>query len=337
MPLSDITKLITDADLDGVFAAAILKQVKPELKIIFTRAAQMGLGFIDDQIDSSTAICDLPFNENCGLYIDHHDTNRPTDSKKRAFIERGGLFHWQPTASAARVAYDLFKDSVNLSHIKDMMMIVDAHDSGDIDLELFLSDPFMLQLARTLNIKDPGFLQEVCDTIAAGADETELIRVFGAKVALTAKKREGDAEYITAHTTIIDRLAICRLENSKVTSSGYLVTAISGEAVDACCIIHGQEGGDIGDHSNPPLSASFYANSFLKAPNRFDLSKMATFLDKSGGGHKNACGCRIQPLGDDGEVISRPVSLEDISRNLERWLTLWHNREITLVIEENLS
>jgi hypothetical protein len=337
MPLSDITKLITDADLDGVFAAAILKQVKPELKIIFTRAAQMGLGLMDTQIDRFTAICDLPFNEKCGLYIDHHDTNRPSESNKKAFIDSGGIFHWRPTPSAARVAYDLFKDSADLSHIEELMVIVDAHDSGGIDLDLFLADPFILQLARTLTIKEPEFLQEVCDAITSGADEAELLRLFGPKVAITAQKREGEADYIRDNTIIVDRLAICRLENSTVAPSGYLVTAIAGNAVDACCIIHGQEGGDIDDHSNPPLSASFYANSFLKTPNRFDLSKMATSLDKTGGGHKNACGCRIQPLAEDGELAYRTVNREDISRNLERWLTLWHNRENTLILNHNLS
>ncbi len=332
MPLSDITKLVTDADLDGVFAAAILKQVKPELEIIFTRAAQMSLDYMGAQIDRHTAICDLPFNEKCGLYIDHHDTNRPTDSKKKSFTDRGGIYHWRPTASAARAAYDLFKDSVDLSHVTEMMTIVDAHDSGDIGLDLFLSDPFLLQLARTLNINNANFLKDVCDAIASGADEDDLLNSFGREVAIIAQKREGDAEYISANTTIIDRLAICRLENSNVAASGYLVTAISGDSADACCIIHGQEDGDIDDPANPPLSASFYANSFLETPNRFDLSKMATSLDKTGGGHKNACGCRIQPLTEDGELITRAVNNEDIERNLESWLILWRDRQNTILI-----
>jgi oligoribonuclease NrnB/cAMP/cGMP phosphodiesterase (DHH superfamily) len=330
MLLAGITKVITDADLDGIFAAAILKRIKPELKIIFSRAAQMRSGIMDNQIDRFTAICDLPFDENCGLYIDHHDTNRPTESDEQAFIDSGGIFHWRPTPSAARAAYDLFKDHVDLSHVMEMMAIVDAHDSGEIDLDLFLADPFMLQLARTINISDPEFLQALSDAIATGADEVELQRRFGKKVAKVSQKREWDLEYIRECTTIVDRLAICRLEDTGVMSSGYLVTAVAGDAVDACCIIHGQEGGRISDPLNPPLAASFYTNSFLSTPNRFDLSRMATLLDDTGGGHKNACGCRIQPLTDDGELIFRDVNLEDIDRNLELWLALWHDRENTL-------
>ena len=59
---------------------------------------------------------------------------------------------------------------------------------------------------------------------------------------------------------------------------------------------------------------------------------MATYLDKTGGGHKNACGCRIQPLTEDGKLITRAVNGEDIERNLEIWLKLWNDRENTILI-----
>ena len=59
---------------------------------------------------------------------------------------------------------------------------------------------------------------------------------------------------------------------------------------------------------------------------------MATYRDKNGGGHKNACGCRIQPLTEDGEPITRVVNNEDIERNLESWLKLWRDRQNTILI-----
>ena len=101
---------------------------------------------------------------------------------------------------------------------------------------------------------------------------------------------------VEQQTTIVDRLAICRLEDTGYRSNGYLITAYAGENADACCIIHGYSDGEIGDKMRPPLSASFYANSFLPGgQNRYDLSKLATKYDAHGGGHANACGCRIQP------------------------------------------
>jgi nanoRNase/pAp phosphatase (c-di-AMP/oligoRNAs hydrolase) len=69
----------------------------------------------------------------------------------------------------------------------------------------------------------------------------------------------------------------------------------------------------------PPLSASFYANSFIKdGQNRYDLSKLATAFDPHGGGHANACGCRIQSPGLDS--------------NLNDWIQMWNDRENVLRI-----
>lgn len=131
------------------------------------------------------------------------------------------------------------------------------------------------------------------------------------------RSRQELMELVKEKTTIVNRLAICRLEDTGFRSNGYLITAHAGEDADACCIIHGYSDGEIGDQSRPPLSASFYANSFLPdGQNRFDLSRLATEFDAHGGGHANACGCRIQPPG--------------LEANLSRWMEMWDNREVDL-------
>ena len=81
--------------------------------------------------------------------------------------------------------------------------------------------------------------------------------------------------------------------------------------------------GSIEDAKHPALGASFYANSFREQENPYDLSKLATLLDETGGGHANACGCRIQP--SDG--TKRKLVSGDKEHNLEQWLNLWKNRE----------
>ena len=124
-------------------------------------------------------------------------------------------------------------------------------------------------------------------------------------------------QLVQEKTTIVNRLAICRLEDTGHRSNGYLITAFAGNDADACCIIHGYTDGEIGNKTRPPLSASFYANSFLpEGQNRFDLSRLATEFDVHGGGHANACGCRIQPPG--------------IDANMERWLEMWNNCDVAL-------
>ena len=95
-----------------------------------------------------------------------------------------------------------------------------------------------------------------------------------------------------------------------------LETAHVGADADACCVIHGHVDGAVERDDRPPLSASFYANSFYEGRRRVDLSRLATLLDETGGGHANACGCRIQAIDATGAAEDRPVEAEDVERNL---------------------
>ena len=126
-------------------------------------------------------------------------------------------------------------------------------------------------------------------------------------IRLELNERVAKQEYlnriIKENLYIIDRLAIARLENLKIRSNGYLVTAIAGEECDACMVIHGDIGATFEEEENYPVSASFYTNSFLhKSGGIFDLTKLATNFDLDGGGHANACGCRIKPI--DNKIVT---------------------------------
>ena len=317
-------RIIADSDLDGLCAAAVLKSYNPDAEVIFSHAALIRSGKIDHLITSSTAMVDLPFHPNCGWYLDHHQTNRPSNIEEKNFIEAGGICNWEAAPSAARVAYDLLSKSIDLSHLEEIMPIVDALDSGGISLEEFIADGPVLQLSRTLSLREEGYMQEVLKLFASKKSISEILsdELVSKHINKVANEREVIEEYISCNTEIIDRLAICRLENSGFHSNGYLVTAWAGDKADACCIIHGYLDGNLQNLERPPLSASFYANSFLEnGQNRYDLSRMATALDPSGGGHVNACGCRVQPPG--------------LESNLSHWLDMWLNRETVLSLTKD--
>jgi len=317
-------RIIADSDLDGLCAAAVLKSFNPEAEVIFSHAALVRSGKIDDLITKSTAMVDLPFHPNCGWYLDHHQTNRPTNDEEKDFIASGGICNWEASPSAARVAYDLLSKSIDLSHLEEIMPIVDALDSGKISLEEFLADSPVLQLSRTLSLREEEYMQKVLGLFASKKSISEILsdEDVSNHISRVAKQRKQIEDYISNNTEIIDRLAVCRLDNSGFHSNGYLVTAWAGDRADACCIIHGYQDGSLEDPRKPPLSASFYANSFLEnGQDRYDLSRMATALDPSGGGHVNACGCRIQHPG--------------LKSNLEHWLEMWTNRESILALSKD--
>ena len=317
-------RIIADSDLDGLCAAAVLKSFNPDAEVIFSHAALVRSGKIDDLITKSTAMVDLPFHPNCGWYLDHHQTNRPTNDEEKDFIASGGICNWEASPSAARVAYDLLSKSIDLSHLEEIMPIVDALDSGKISLEEFLADSPVLQLSRTLSLREEEYMQKVLELFASKKSISEILsdEDVSNHISRVVKQRKQIEDYISNNTEIIDRLAVCRLDNSGFHSNGYLVTAWAGDRADACCIIHGYQDGSLEDPRRPPLSASFYANSFLEnGQDRYDLSRMATALDPSGGGHVNACGCRIQHPG--------------LKSNLEHWLEMWTNRESILALSKD--
>ena len=312
-------RILADSDMDGLFGAAVLKAYRPEAEVHFTHAAAMRSGIVDELVDRETALVDLPFHPDCGWYVDHHMTNRPDDEEATAFAASGGTQHWEATPSAARLAYDLLVDITEMGHLTDMMPVVDALDSGGISKEAFLEDGPLLQVARTCTSRDPEYMRHLVGLLTSGATYEVLIsdpRVEERRRSVV-EERSVALEHVATNTTIVDRLAVCRFDETPLRSNGYLVTAWAGSDADACCIVHGYADGRLEDPHRPPLSASFYANSFLpNGQGRYDLSRLATALDPTGGGHANACGCRIQPPGLDA--------------NLDHWLAMWANREDVL-------
>jgi nanoRNase/pAp phosphatase (c-di-AMP/oligoRNAs hydrolase) len=207
------------------------------------------------------------------------------------------------------------------------MIWVDKLDGGSISIDEFKGDNPVLWLGRVIGESEENTIT-ILENIQNRVSIEEILELPDIKLDL--RERIAKQEYlnrtIRENLSIIDRLAIARLENLKIRSNGYLVTAIAGEECDACMVIHGDTGANFDDDDNYPVSASFYTNSFIhKTGGIFDLTKLATNFDKNGGGHANACGCRIKPI-DEKIVTDREVTNGDIDSNINEWLDIWSQR-----------
>ncbi len=323
-----IDKIVADGDLDGLIAASILKTYYTDAAIIFTHAAEIRGGHLDTMIDRNTAICDLPFHPNCGLYLDHHSTNKPTKTELEVFTSSGGICEWYPVDSAARVAFDLFSKKINLTNLEKFMKMVDKLDSGKITLSEFNSDNPILWLSKTINLEDLDYIHMLSTWFSSGIKVEKILQEDAVISRINIKKNEQSElkRIITQNGEVIDRIAVVKMQDTGYRTNGYLVTSTFGNDCDACIIIHGYSDGEIGNHNHYPLSASFYCNSFLH-PNQgvFDLTKLAQAFDKNGGGHANACGCRIIPI-ENGQIIKRKINNNDIENNISEWLKIWSQR-----------
>lgn len=325
----DIRRIVTDGDMDGLMAAAVLRHGWPEAEVIFSHPAEIRSGYLDSLIDEHTAICDLPFHPACGLYIDHHATNKPTEEQRGVFEARGGHVHWMEADSAARVAFELFQPIFDLGALAPLMDMVDRLDSGRISHEEFLSDHPVIWLSRTVSASYPEYTHGLLEKLVAGEELSSIMADPSVKARIANKRLEQEnvRALLGDGSKVHDRLAIARIDETGFRTNGYLVTAHYGEECDACLIIHGNVDGRIGESDGWPLSASFYTNSFLHSEGGiFDLTRMATLLDTSGGGHRNACGCRLVALDDEGQLEEREVGAADVQRNIDAWMDVWAQR-----------
>ncbi len=325
----DIRRIVTDGDMDGLMAAAVLRHGWPEAEVIFSHPAEIRSGYLDSLIDEHTAICDLPFHPACGLYIDHHATNKPTEEQRGVFEARGGHVHWMEADSAARVAFELFQPIFDLGALAPLMDMVDRLDSGRISHEEFLSDHPVIWLSRTVSASYPEYTHGLLEKLVAGEELSSIMADPSVKARIANKRLEQEnvRALLGDGSKVHDRLAIARIDETGFRTNGYLVTAHYGEECDACLIIHGNVDSRIGESDGWPLSASFYTNSFLHSEGGiFDLTRMATLLDTSGGGHRNACGCRLVALDDEGQLEEREVGAADVQRNIDAWMDVWAQR-----------
>ena len=323
----EIERIVADGDLDGLLSAAILRRVWNGVPVRFSHPAELRRGDVDDWMTRKTAVLDLPFHPECGLHIDHHLTNKPTPTQLEVAAEVGCEIVWESALSAARVCYNTFQETTDLSDIEAWMEMVDKLDGGKISREEFLSNHPIVWIGRTIDATDDSYCQSLLQHLVEGARPDELVNLhFVAEKIEDAKEEFRRLQSMVDQCTeIVDRMAIVRLDEKGIRTNGYLVTAHVGERCDACMIIHGYE--DVDTDEKWPLSASFYSNSFLhEEGGLFDLTRMATAFDVDGGGHANACGCRIQPLSDGGLLEERKVVAIDVGRNIGAWLTKWSTR-----------
>jgi len=315
----NIKRIITDTDLDGVVTGAILKRYWKDAEVIFTQPGQLRSGILDDKIDISTAICDLPYHPKCGLNIDHHQSNKPNEE-----LEIKGVVAWEDSPSAARIAYNIISNELDLTDLDELLIWVDKLDSGKISKDEYLSENNVLWLGRIIG-DDPKIASYILDKLK---DKISIDTIFTDcfVVPYLSKKKEEQLKIrkiITDRMKIINRLAIVNFEGSGIRSNGYSVTAMAGNDCDACIIIHGDLGASFDDYPKYPVSASFYTNSFLhKGKGIYDLTKLAMRFDSEGGGHANACGCRIKII-DENESDERKIISDDIEQNLEEWVRMW--------------
>ena len=67
------------------------------------------------------------------------------------------------------------KDELDLSHLEEIMPLVDDLDSGGISLSEFMEDGPVIRLSRSLSLKDKNHMQVVLNQFAEGESLDNII------------------------------------------------------------------------------------------------------------------------------------------------------------------
>ncbi len=117
-------RIVTRPDFDGIVCAALLCDIFPvERPVRWVEPAELQRGLV--KIRKGDIIANLPYQDNCSLWFDHHYTNRIHHSFD-------GVFKIAP--SAAGLIYEHYKEQFTRD-FRELVQATDKIDSADLTLD----------------------------------------------------------------------------------------------------------------------------------------------------------------------------------------------------------
>lgn len=135
-------RLLTHRDFDGAVCALLLKEVEQIDKIIFTTPNVIYRNKI--YISKHDIISDLPYNKKCGMWFDHHITNKKEFGFEGSFsVEK----------SCAQVIYNYYENPY-LDKYKELIEATNKIDSAEYEIEDILNPKSYILIAFSSIVYD---------------------------------------------------------------------------------------------------------------------------------------------------------------------------------------
>ena len=270
-----ITKVLVDSDFDGIVSAAILRNIYPAAHLYLGNYMGVERGDYLNFVDKQTAVVDMGYISGCGLYFDHHESNKP---KVKNFPGR-----WRNLLSAGRVVYEYFKDVADLKKFAVILDDLDKFDSGLVKLKDVLNPSAVLKLAFSTNRVDLSFdrilIKLLAEKSLANVMENDFVKEY---LALEDRIKKTFYLYLKHNSKVIDKVAFVDLEKyagEKIHS--YFITT---QFPDIDVLVLFKKYPDF-------FRATMYINKLKDDPKEYDLLKIAKKINpQRAGGHKFSCG-----------------------------------------------
>lgn len=271
-------RVVTRPDFDGVVCAVLLMDaLKIEPPVLWVQPSDMQHRRVD--VQNGDVIANLPYDEGCTLWFDHHYSNQPETAVD-------GVFKIAP--SAAGIIYEHYLKHLDRDYA-ELVHQTDRIDSADLTLDEILHPekyPYVL-LSMTITNHDPSesvYWEHLVSLLRNRSmaevmnDSTVQRRCRQVVVANTAYEKA-----LKAHTTLMGHISLTDFRGLDPAPDGnrFLVYSLFPE-----CTVNVK----ITDDENNMASIKV-GHSILNRGCDVNVGKMLSAFE--GGGHPGAGACRF--------------------------------------------
>jgi oligoribonuclease NrnB/cAMP/cGMP phosphodiesterase (DHH superfamily) len=270
-------RIVTRPDFDGVVCAVLLYEAQKITKPVkWVSANEMQKGRI--AIQEGDIIANLPYNDNCSLWFDHHYTNQIDKPFKGAF---------EIAPSAAGIVFKFYKNKFQRDY-SELIRETDKIDSANLSLDEVLHPEKNLYvlLSMTILSYDRGdepywnklvYLLRKCEIKRVYEDP-----VVKARCQATVKQNKKYARLLTKHTKMRGHVSITDFRSFDQTPTGnrFLIYSLFPESSVNLKIHY--------DNKNKENVAVHVAHSIFNQNCNVSVGRMLS--EFGGGGHHGAGG-----------------------------------------------
>jgi len=273
-------RILTRPDFDGVVCAALLYEAEPVTEPVkWVEPNDMQRRMVD--VQHGDIIANLPYDDRCTLWFDHHHTNQIDTPFK-------GVFKIAP--SAAGVIFDYYKDRFKHDYT-ELIAATDKIDSADLSLdEVLYPEKYGVVLLSMTVLGRDEYDEDYWNRLVHLLRKSKIDQVLKdtevkARCDATVKKNKIYKEILKQHTILNGHVSITdfRSFDKMPTGNRFLVYSLFPEAVVSLKIRY-----DDAEKKRVTVSAG---HSIFNRNCKVNVGVLLSAF--GGGGHRAAASCRF--------------------------------------------
>jgi hypothetical protein len=297
-------RLITRADFDGLVCAVLLKEVEDIDSIEFAHPKDVQDSKIE--ITSNDILADLPFDPRCGMWFDHHSSEKDRVDPSIPF--KGAI---EIAPSASRVVFNYYKDKTDkFDKYREMVRVVDISDTAQLTIEDMINPTGWILLSyvmdprtglgryRDFDISNRNLMMKLIELMRTKpVDEILQDPDIKPRVDRYHQDEKQFAKIMRQITRQDENVIITDLRGFKEIPVGnrFLIYIFFPDANISVRIFDGKKGENV---------VIAVGHSIVNRTSNTDVG--ALMLKYGGGGHKGAGACQL-PIADADEKIREMV------------------------------